>query len=426
LSTSALTVRPLVSPEEYQHYYYLAAVAFGSPPYEEDARSWQSFVTHSPEFRSEQVRGVFRNGQLLGGYTMNERVLRMGEARISTGCIGAVVTDPTARKQGAASVLLRDAQAFAQENNHALLMLDGIPNFYYRFGYTDVFDATAVEIDRSAILAQAPTAYGVRAATSEDAGAILALYYRHFGGSTGSFERSPEVQTYRLLQARRPPVVALSPSGEIEGYLFHDTGDEIAQGREVAADNWEALLTLLQYHARLLPDEPATPTLLYFLPHNAPMTQWMIDTLEVPDTSQWHSAAQEWGVRSLTYHHRFTGWMASLVNFSHVMSTLLPELQARWRRSLAQWNGAISLLVDGYTCVLRPAHFADPTVQLDAPPASSKCQLELTPQEFLQGIFGYRPFAQQRAAAGLPDDVRAALAILFPAGHTWLPRTDWF
>lgn len=295
MSISALTVRPLVSPAEYQHYYYLSAVAFGSPPYEEGAQQWQRFVTQSPEFRPEQVRGVFRDSQLLGGYTIHERVLRMGEARISTGCIGGVVTDPVARKQGVASALLQDAQTFAQENGHALLMLDGIPNFYYRFGYTDVFDATAVEIDRSAILAQAPTAYGVRAATSEDAAAILALYYRHFGASTGSFERSLEVQTYRLLHAQRPPVVALSPDGEIEGYLFHDTGDEIAQGREVAADNWEALLTLLQYHARLLPAEPATPTLLYFLPHNAPMTQWMIDTLEVPDTSQWHSAARRVG-----------------------------------------------------------------------------------------------------------------------------------
>ncbi len=153
------------------------------------------------------------------------------------------------------------------------------------------------------------------------------------------------------------------------------------------------------------------------------MTQWMIDALEVPDTSQWHSPALEWGVRGLTYHHRFTGWMGRLINFPAVMAALLPELQARWQRSLAQWTGDIVLTVARETCVLR-IEGAD--VQLVAHPAGTAQRLELTPQALIQWIFGYRPLSQLADISYLPNDACSALPILFPPGHTWLPGTDWF
>ncbi len=61
---------------------------------------------------------------------MYERQLCMGAARVSTGCIGTVVTSTQHRKQGIASALMQDAIEFARQHNHTLLLLDGIPNFY--------------------------------------------------------------------------------------------------------------------------------------------------------------------------------------------------------------------------------------------------------------------------------------------------------
>lgn len=423
MSISSFTVRPLSSSEEYTLYFRLADAAFASQPSEEDAQRWQHVSMQHPDFRPEQVRGAFQDGQLMGGYMIYKRMLRMGAARISTGCIGAVVTHPDHRKKGVATALMHDAITFAQREGHALLLLDGIPNFYFRYGYTDMFDVTMVEIDRSAILAQPPVGYSVRPATIDDAPAILALYQRHLGGVTGSFERSLEDQTCRLRYAQTPPVVALSPQGAIEGYLVHGTGEDLAQGREIATENRDALLALLRYHARLLDGDTAPQTLQYFLPLDTPATQWMIDTLEVPDTSQWRSPAQEWGVRSLTYHHRFTGWMGRLTNFSLLMQVILPELQARWLRSLARWTGEFSLTVDGETRVFQ---LNDTYIQLVDHPNSAAYRLELTPQALMQLIFGYRPLGQLTKVAHLSSDARAALAILFPMGHTWIPRTDWF
>lgn len=424
MSTPPLVVRPLVSTEEYDAYFHLTDAAFSHQPSEESTQWWMHFLTHSPDFRVEQLRGVFRDGQLLGGCTLHERVLRMGAARISTGCIGAVVTSPDYRKQGVARTLMQDTYDFARDNNHALLLLDGIPKFYDRYGYIDMFDVTAVEVDRSAILAQPPAGYAVRLATMDDAPDMLALYNDHFSGYSGSFDRSLELQTYRLRHTQRPPVVAYSPWGQVVGYLLCGAGDEIVTGREIVANNWDALLSLLQYHAHLFDNDNAPRTLLYRLPLNAPMTQWMIDALEVPDTSQWRTPPEEWGVRSMAYHHRFTGWMGRLINFPALMTAVLPELQLRWRRSMAHWSGDLMLSVDGETRVLR---IGGVDVQLtEHADATTAYHLDLTPQALVQGIFGYRQLSHLANVSHLPEDARSALSILFPPGHTWIPGTDWF
>lgn len=424
MSTPPLVVHPLVSTEEYDTYFHLADAAFSNQPSEESTQWWMHFLTHSPDFRAEQLRGVFRDGQLLGGCTLHERVLRMGAAHISTGCIGAVVTDQNYRKQGVATALMQDTYDFARSNNHALLLLDGIPKFYGRYGYIDMFDVTAVEVDRSAILAQPPAGYGIRPATMDDAADMLALYNEHYGGYSGSFDRSLELQTYRLRHTQRPPVVAFSPWGQVAGYLLCGAGDEVVTGREIAANNWDALLALLQYHAHLFDEDNAPRTLFYRLPLNAPMTQWMIDALEVPDTSQWRTPPEEWGVRSMAYHHRFTGWMGRLINFPALMAAVLPELQVRWQGSMARWSGDIILTVDGETCVL---HIDGADVQLtEHAGATTVYRLELTAQALVQSIFGYRQLSRLANVSHLPEEARSALSILFPLGHTWIPGTDWF
>jgi len=423
LNPADLVIRPLHSTEEYNTYFRLATTAFAPQPSEEAEQSWQRSIRQSPDFRTERIRGVFRAGEQVGGYMVYNRVLCMGAARLSTGCIGAAVTAPQARKQGAASAMMQDALVFARKHGHALLLLDGVPNFYRRFGYVDVFDVTTIEVDRSALLAQPASAYRVRPAIREDAPALLALYQRHFGAYSGSFERSLEIQLHRLLNGRLPLLVALSPQGAIEGYLLHGKDEEMAQGRELAVDNWDALLALLHYHAHLFDEEAAPTSLLYFLPHEAPMTHWLIDTLQIPDTSQWGSPALEWGVRGLSYHHRFAGWMGCLTDFPLLLTSLLPEFQTRWQRSLAHWTGEISLTVDGQTCVI---HLDGAEVRLAEASLSAPARLELTPQALVQLVFGYRPLSGLADISHLSADARSVLAILFPAEHTWIPCSDWF
>lgn len=218
-------------------------------------------------------------------------------------------------------------------------------------------------------------------------------------------------------------MVALSEQGQIIGYLRYSQEDDVHIGREIAADNWDALHALLHYHASVFEHDKAPSSLQYLLPLDSPMTQWMIDTLEVPDTSHWDAPSLEWGVRGMSYHHRFAGWMARLTDLHLLMRSILPELQARWRRSLAQWTGAISFSVAGEACTLQ---VAGNDVQIVATPPASTPRLELTAQAVVQLVFGYRALSQLTDLAHLSEEAASALSILFPTGHTWIPASDWF
>src|SRR5438552_2155993 len=218
---TSIRIRPVATPDELALQLQLADQAFTAEPSLESTRRWQQFITRSPEYRPEEIRGAFRANQQLGGYIIYERKLCMGAAQLTTGCISAVVTHPAYRHQGVARVMMQDAIDYALTHKHALLMLDGIPKFYYRFGYTDMFDLSTQDVNRSAVLAHPASTYSVRPATVDDAGSVLALYQRQYSSYTGSFKRTLERQIH-ILQHRSPQnplLLAIDPSEQARGYL---------------------------------------------------------------------------------------------------------------------------------------------------------------------------------------------------------------
>ncbi len=427
MSSSSIVVRPLASPAEYQMHFQFANKEFSPDPSPANALFIQQVTMTRPEFRSEQLRGAFRDGEQLGSYTIFERTLRVGAAQLATGCIGVVVTYPAYRNQGVATALMHDAIDYAHIHRLALLLLDGIPKFYHRFGYIDVFDQSVQEIDRAAILDQPESSHTVRTATRQDAASVLALYERHYGPFSGSFTRTLEQQIHRLQHqpADNPVWLAVDPNGQIEGYLTLRTGAYRFQASELAVENWDAARALLRHHARLVegPDMPST--LLYLIPPTAAVLQDMIDHLEVPDTSHWQHPADEWVVRSQTFHHRNAGWMARLLDLTTVAQAMLPEWQERWHRSLANWTGSVLLRVGDEGCLLQIEGSDLRLVNLGINRAEV---IQLTPEIFTQLLFGYCPIAsaidQHRTL--MRDDLPAVLNVLFPTGHCWIPASDWF
>ena len=427
MSSSSIIVRPLASPAEYRLHFQFADAEFSPDPSPTSALYVQQVTTTRPEYRPEQLRGAFRGGEQVGSYIIYEWMLRMGAARLATGCIGGVVTYPAYRNQGVATALMHDAIDYARTHHLALLLLDGIPKFYHRFGYSDVFDQSVQEIDRAAILAQPQSTHTVRAVTQEDAASILTLYDRHYGPFSGSFTRTMEQQIHRLQHrpSDNPLWLAVHPDGRPEGYLALRSGVHRSQASELAVDNWAAARALLRHHARLLEGSAAPPTLLYLIPPAAAVLQEMIDHLEVPDTSHWKHPADEWVVRSQSFHHRDAGWMARLVDLPAVTQAMLPEWQERWRRSLAHWSGNVLLTVGDESCMLQIEGSELQLVNQDIDAAEV---IQLTPERFTQVLFGYRPTASVVHQHGtlIYNDLLSVLNVLFPTGHCWIPASDWF
>jgi GNAT superfamily N-acetyltransferase len=287
---SEVIVRALATDGEVDDYFRLSAGTFSNhPDPASQGPAWRERELSAPWFRPEQARGAFRGDELLGGYLIAERWLRIGRARLSTGCIGGVVVAEEARKQGIGRALMEDAIAFAEANLLALLLLDGIPNFYHRFGYADVFDPSGHSFKRQDVLALERSPYTIRPAMKRDAAPLLDLYGQHFG----AFDRTIEEQRWRLPDGEtdRPELVAVDGDGAVRGYMLSPRGEARERVGEVAVDDWLAAAALLRHHAELSTAEE----LRWLIPPTSPLLYWLIDQFDVT---------------SVTTHVRNGFWMA--------------------------------------------------------------------------------------------------------------------
>lgn len=455
MSTLPIVVRPFETTDERDSFYLAASRAFNPDLSEAERLSnvagRRERAERAPNYDPTLLRGAFRGDSFLGGYRIQERRMQVGAARLLTCCIGSVVTHPEARLQGVASVLMRDAIAFARSRQNALLLLDGIAHFYHRFGYIDMFDITDHTINRALVLAQPSSSVTVRLATLDDAPAMLALYQRHYGPCTGSFERTVTEYRYLLsvaLSVGDTIALAVDTEGQPCGYLFIAREPEQFNAIEAAADSWPAALALLQYHARVVDTlpEPApaatgaggnlvsalspaarapVPELCWRVPLDSSTLYLLADYLSVPDTSAWEGPAYGWSVKSQTFQHPDAGWMARVASLPALAQAMLPEWQARWQRSAAPWSGVLMLVVDGETCAL--ALDGASIRLLDELPAQVR-QVILSQQGLTQLLFSYRPLALVAAQPNhsIPADLFPVLDALFPPGHTCIAGSDDF
>ena len=191
---------------------------------------------------------------------------------------------------------------------------------------------------------------------------------------------------------------------------------------ELVVDDWPATVALLQYHVRQMKSQEDHR---YSVPPMSPVVHWLTENLEAVDISILDNPPFFWVVREQVFRQRNTGWMARLVELSVLTQAMLPEWQARWHRSLAHWSGDISLIVANEAFTLR---IAGTHLQLLDVPDLTASALSLTPQTFMQVVFGYFPIARvfQHSTHPLSDDLTRVLTILFPTGQTWIPTSDWF
>ncbi len=421
--TSTVMVRALETRDELEWMCRLSTQTFRSWT-EDEAGIVLQRTTESPEYRSGQWRGAFIDDRPVGGYIMHEREMRAGTARLPAACIGSVVTDPAHRMSGVGRALMLDAIAYARQRNHALLLLNGIPDFYHRFGYVDVLDLTEHHLAHAAVAALAPSPYRTRPVHETDAAAVLSLHERQYGQYTGSFERDLAAQQHRLRDdlGPWPMVLALDEHDTPRGYLEAHRG-EVYRATEVTADNWAAASALVHAHARLAADAgETTANLRWPLPPDSPILTDLIDNLALPSTSRRERVTTLSSVESRTYHHPNAGWLARPAQIGVLLDALLPVWRERWTASSRPWHGKLTLEVagDSRTLVLDG--------ELRVHHLYGEMAVRLTPASLVQLVFGYRDakHVAKRAGNRISKEMVPVLQVLFPPGHAWIPGTDEF
>lgn len=413
-SPSNVTIRPPKTPAEVEAAFCFAHRAFAPDATLEQVLSWQRWVETEPSYRCEQVRCAFHDDRVVATCMAYSRVMRMGRARLPVACIGAVATDADYRRQGIASALMCDAIAYARGRKDALLLLDGIPGFYRRFGYANVFDPVWHAIEQKEALALEPSPYTVRRVEPGDYPALLGLYERHHSTRPGGFVRALERWERDLAITppdRRPPVV-VDASGRLRGYLTFDWEHHGSRASEVVAEDWPAVVALLQWHARMLDGEPEPPDRLQWpLPEDGVTFQLLADRL----TLKTHAVRRP-----------YAGWQARPAFAPVLLAALLPLWGDRWGRTAVPYTGLLGIRIEGdegASLVLRLERGR--LRQAEGEPAE---WLALSADAFTQLICGYRTLEWILARRGetFSEGVLAALRVLFPHEPIWIPGSDSF
>ena len=434
MNESPIVIRGIESDAELDAFARLSRSIFTAHmPIEIAAPRWRQYVTRAPDYFPGMVRGAFRGNQFLGGYILYRRTLRIGPARIPFGGVGTVHTAPEFRGQGIARAMMHDIIALATERREALLLLDGVPDLYHRYGYVNVLDFSGAVFDRAAALAitsrnteHPANRYTIRPADRSDAAALLAMYERYSGPVPGSFARTLEHQAHWLdnCWTVKPPWLAVDDYGNVHGFLTISYR-HAHRAFEVGADNPAALLALAGHHARMLDAQSIDETeLRWQMSPSSTASTWLADHLPV---------------RIETSARPRSGWMARLVDTDVLVEALLPVWRERWHAAHGGFSGhdtgsvahapdlTIDLTIDTRRYALR---LADDTRigPWDDSIADPAVQLKLTGGTLMQLVCGYRSatWAADQPGNAIPATALPLLSMLFPTGGFWIPESDWF
>jgi predicted N-acetyltransferase YhbS len=424
MRSGEIVVRPPATEREIESFFDLAAAHFvRDAPHPVAAADLRRSIMDAPGADPAGARGAFRDGDFLGGYLIEARLLRIGRARLPAGCVGCVITHPNHRRQGVATALMRDAVDFARERGIVLLLLHGLADFYRPFGYVDVFDQTQHVVRRAEVLTYPQSPYRVRTATVDDAPALLDLYDRHYGPHPGSFVRTLDRQAFEIgisasidpaayRQAdgapHHSPVVAIDTNGTPRGYLVAPWGSLRAFGGEVAADDAAATIALLQWRSALMETMEQPPSEI-----GLPLP---------PDSLAAAFLADAFPVESRSLHRPWAGWEGSIVDLPGLAEAMLPEWNARWLETKPAWTGSLALTAGEQTVTLR---LDGDGIACDASPDAAR-DATLTDATLLPLLFGFRAvaWAAARAERPWPEGLAPALARLFPPATPWIAPTD--
>lgn len=400
----SLEIRAM-APAEQEQVLAMTAAAFSREP--DEAAHYQAAWAAHPGAGPGSVRVAVAGGEVVATLTVIERTLCLGpSAGVRTACIRDVTTLKAHRGQGYGARLVRETLDALGAEGYALAYLDGIKNFYGKFGFAPVVPFSALEL-KIADLADLPEGKGrVRRAGPDDLPTLARLYTAGWEGRPGGFTRTEAHWRWLLDYHQERPIWVLegetgAPAAYAHEYVWNNLIDEWA------ARNVGAGLRLLGRLAR--------------------QREWSGTTLRVagpPDYALFRAVERRLPYEYEIYGHPDGGWMAHVLDPLAAITALLPELSRRWTAAQRR-NAALRLVLDDATTI--GLLLRRDGVSLGRPPRNAPtCLLPRRALALL--LFGSRVVDELAGERGgrFPPAGRLLLNILFPRAGAFLPGLDWF
>jgi predicted N-acetyltransferase YhbS len=166
--------------------------------------------------------GPLVDGRIAGYVRIFARTMLIRGVPLAAGGIGSVATHPEYRRAGIATALMRDAiEQMRREGMVVSFLFTGIPVFYERLGYRVVREPYFAFSRQDLLDARWPRYHAVRSISYQDIAALLRVYRRVTGGTTGAMARTQQTWLDMGFWLRFPGGhAARDRKGAIIGYLF--------------------------------------------------------------------------------------------------------------------------------------------------------------------------------------------------------------
>lgn len=279
-------------------------------------------------------------------YTLN-----IGAAKVRMDGIGGVGTDEAFRNRGYSRLALEACVKEMTKGDASLSMLYGIRDFYPKFGYATAGpDHLALLTDLKSN-ASLPDGWTSRPFETDDLPAIQSIYARNAEREVGSAARSNEGGVWsKLLQAADGTKqdfcrVAVDGKGVVAGYVWRakwcwyvkyklesDYPNALVLGEAMATcpQSADAVLAICRQWAQEEEKDREVSQVV----------------LALPPESLLAAAAMRQDARLIRNFSACGGSMARVLNTNRLLLSLIPELEARLRKSKSTFIGSLFIKTD--------------------------------------------------------------------------------
>ena len=405
-----MRIRHVQSEDDLRQAADLVAQAFASPndPYGRIYEHMLKDVPRDPTYRPENLRLVEVDGRIVSHVMVVDRVVRVGGAALRMGGISGVTTHSAHRRRGYMRALMEDCLAYMERQGYDISLLDGIPDFYHRFGYVPVMPEYTLRIP-AAEAEKLAQPLRVRRYKRSDLPALMALYRADNDRRTGTVVRTEAYWRWRLKRLRHC-WVAVDEQGAVRGYVWlaEPPGFRVI---EAAGDGPGVVESLLRFLARRAKAGYAAE-----IPLGLP-----------PDHPFARRALALCGGEATMRVARNGGWMGRFIGLRGSFERLAGELGERLCRSaFKDWRGTLRLATNLGTVELHVAESDEVAVRGETGGRAVVCALPQT--ALIQLLFGYRDAAEVAANpdVAIPEEALPLLRALFPPGHPFIAEPDYF
>ncbi len=400
-------IRP-ADPSETQATADLIARVFARDPSYLRLTGWYRWMLRNPDHRPEYVRVVELEGRIVSHLLVVERRIQLRNGVVRAAGLSVVATLQEYQRRGLNSELILETLDFARAEGFHISLLDGIPDYYGRYGYQAVMPKYEARVPTRKGR-ELPSNLEVRELPLDEARGrireLAALYEEETSELIGAAVRSHDYWAWLL--ERGGPILMCGAEGRLLAYAWlGDDEDQVrveeAGGRNPAAVS--AVLKAVAEHAA----ERVQPEIVLYLHPNSPFARTLTLLTEAEFRTTFRPNA---------------GWMGLVLDAEAVARAALPS---EWP---ARSSGDLVLRVDDAVLRIR-ATDRGPVVETLGPDRARQREpdAEVGRDGLVQLAFGYASAAGLASLGRLKasPDVIGILSQLFPPAQPGLSVKDHF